>query len=100
MPIRGKRYPFVDYAIAGAPADPGVFALWEGEELIYIGAAQGDDMTLQAALASHLKGLCPCTKGTTHYSWQLTRNVKALEAQVLQEFHASFLRLPRCNGAA
>jgi hypothetical protein len=99
MPISGKRYPFVEYAIAGAPADPGVFALWEGDELIYIGAAQGDGTTLQSALKEHLQGLFPCTRGSTHYSWQLARNVKTLEQKVLQEFRGSFQRLPRCNRA-
>jgi hypothetical protein len=97
MPIRGKRYPFADYAVAGAPPDPGVFALWEGDELIYIGAAQGEGSTLQSALTEHLRGLFPCTQASTHYSWELARNVKALEQQVLREFRDSFRRLPRCN---
>jgi hypothetical protein len=99
MPINGKRYPFVEYAIAGAPADPGVFALWEGDELIYIGAAQGNGATLQSALKEHLKGLFPCTLASTHYSWELARNVKTLEQRVLEEFRNSFRRLPRCNQA-
>jgi len=97
MPINGKRYPFVQYAVAGAPPDPGVFALWEGDELIYIGTAQGGAATLHAALTEHLQGLWPCTRSSTHYSWELARNVKMLEQRVLHEFRGSFQRLPRCN---
>ena len=97
MLIDGKRYPFVEYAVTGAPPDPGVFALWEGDELIYIGVAQGDGATLQSALRDHLKGMFPCTRGSTHYSWLLARDVKRLEQQVLEEYRGSFQRLPRCN---
>lgn len=99
MPINGKRYPFVEYAVAGAPPDPGVFALWEDDELIYIGAALGEGATLQSMLKEHLAGAFPCTRTATHYSWELARNVKTLEQQVLWDFRGSFRRAPRCNQA-
>jgi hypothetical protein len=97
MPINGKRYAFVDYAVAGAPQDPGIFALWDGDELIYVGTAQGEGVTLQSALKQHLEGAFPCTQASTHYSWELARNVKLREQQVLRDFAARFRRSPRCN---
>ena len=43
MPIKSyTRYPFTTWAAAGAPTDPGVYALWQDEELIYYGCACGE----------------------------------------------------------
>jgi len=81
---------------AGAPEEAGVYALWKDDELIFLGrASQG--ATLRARLAEHLGGSCPCTQGATHYSWELSLQPAAREAEVLREFQARFERLPRCN---
>ena len=34
MPFGGGRYRFTRSMVEGAPADPGVYALWENEEVI------------------------------------------------------------------
>ena len=52
MPIASPRYAFNQTMVSGAPPDPGVFALWEGEELIYYGRAH----SIQARLQEHLPG--------------------------------------------
>lgn len=97
MPFSGGRYRFTRTMVEGAPADPGVYALWEGEELIYYGSACGA-MTLQQALAEHLSGRAgPCTGSATHYGWEIALDPAAREAELLQEYERRCRRRPRCN---
>jgi hypothetical protein len=84
--------------VEGAPADPGVYALWENDELIYYGRASSSAITIQAALLEHLSGRAgPCTERATHYGWEITLDPVAREAELLAEYKAAFKRLPRCN---
>ena len=92
------RYPFVEWAIAGAPNDPGVFALWRDGELIYYGSTQGEGATIQSCLFDHYAGRAnPCTARATHYSWELSRDATRRERELLREHQAEAKRLPRCN---
>jgi hypothetical protein len=85
--------------VGGAPPDPGVFALWEGEELIYYGRAQGS-ATIQSRLRAHLEGSDGCTAGATHYGWEITSNPPVREAELLAEYRRAHGKLPRCNAKA
>ena len=101
MPVGGGRYRFTRSMVEGAPADPGVYALWENEELIYYGRASSSAITIQFALLEHLAGRAgPCTERATHYGWEITFDPVAREAELLAEYRAAFKRLPRCNEAA
>jgi len=98
MPFAGGRYRFTRSMVEGAPADPGVYALWENDELIYYGRASGAVITIQSALMEHLSGRAgACTQGATHYGWEITLEPTAREAELLGEYKAAFNRLPRCN---
>jgi hypothetical protein len=99
MPIEAPRYHLTRSMVAGAPEEPGVYALWKGEELIFLGRAS-QAATIRACLVEHLGGACPCTRQATHYTWELSLQPAAREAEVLREFQARFGRLPRCNGKA
>jgi hypothetical protein len=84
--------------VEGAPADPGVYALWENEELIYYGRAAGTVISIQFALLEHLSGRAGvCTQRATHYGWEITLDPAAREAELLTEYKTQFNRLPRCN---
>jgi hypothetical protein len=85
--------------IAGAPPDPGVFALWEREELIYYGRANGRGVTIQSRLREYLDTADACAARATHYGWEITANPRAREAELLREYQRSHGRLPRCNAA-
>jgi hypothetical protein len=86
--------------VEGAPADPGVYALWENEELIYYGRASGAVISIQFALLEHLSGRAGvCTQRATHYGWEITLDPVAREEELLSEYKAQFNRLPRCNRA-
>lgn len=97
MPFAGGRYRFTRSMVEGAPADPGVYALWEAGELIYYGHAAGAT-GIQFALLEHLSGRAGlCTQRATHYGWEISLGPAAREAELLSEYKAAFKRLPRCN---
>ena len=100
MPFGGGRYRFTRSMVEGAPAERGVYALWENEELIYYGRASSSVITIQFALLEHLAGRAgACTGRATHYGWEITFDPVAREAELLAEYKVAFKRLPRCNEA-
>lgn len=100
MPIASPRYAFNAVMVSGAPPDPGVYALWEEDELIYYGRALGDGCTIQSRLQDHLARREPCTARATHYGWEIAGNPRAREAELLREYERKHGRLPRCNAKA
>ena len=97
MPIAGPRYRFNAGMVDGAPGERGVYALWDGEELIFL-RRDGAALTIQQALREHLSGSAgPCTRRATHYAWELCFEPAEREAELLAEFKAQFRRMPRCN---
>ena len=99
MPFKSKiRYPFVIWAISGAPDDPGVYALWRDDELIYYGSAHGEGASIRSRLLDHLSGQSNgCAARATHYSWELCRDPVRRERELLLEHEAQAKRPPRCN---
>ena len=93
----GRRYRFTRIVLLGAPADAGVYALWEGEELVYYGRAAGGQ-TIRARLLEHLEGRLPAT-GASHYSWELCANPAERESELIAEYQRTFGRPPRFNAA-
>ncbi len=95
MPITRQKYSFTAWSIAAAPADAGVYVLWEGEELVYVGRAQN----VRARLLEHYaRQLAPSE--ATHYGWELARFPALREAEVLREWAARTGKPPRHNRAA
>lgn len=98
MPVPRELFPFTSLLIAGAPEEPGVFALWRDGEVIFIGHAQGRGQTIRSALVEHFTGtLSSCTRRATHYSWEISRRAGAREAELLEEYRRANAGLPRCN---
>ena len=97
MPIRSPKYKLTRMMVDGAPDEAGVYALWEDDELIYLGRASGS-ATIRARLEEHLsRSLCPCAENATHYSWELALQPAARELELLREALARHGHLPRCN---
>ena len=91
-----RRYRFTRMVIAGAPEDQGVYALWDGEELIYYGRG-----SIRARLMDHFHGLDnPLTRRATHYGWEMCKDAVAREAELLAEHLRLFGKPPRLNAAA
>lgn len=98
MALSGGLFPFTTILVGAAPDEAGVYALWKGEELLYIGRAMGRRSTIRALLIDHLAGLHgPCTRRSSHYQWELSPRPEAREAELLEEYRTQFRRLPRCN---
>ena len=96
-----RRYRFTRIVIAGAPDDAGIYALWDGDEVIYYGRAQGDGITIRSRLMDHYTGRVDAqTKRATHYGWELCKDPVAREAELLREHEQRFGKLPRLNSQA
>ncbi|OGA59992.1 MAG: hypothetical protein A3G81_26165 [Betaproteobacteria bacterium RIFCSPLOWO2_12_FULL_65_14] len=89
-----RRYSFNRIVLAGAPAEPGVYALWQGEELIYYGRAY-NGATIRSRLLDHYESRAHAT----HYSWEITAEPAARERELLREYQEAYGRLPRLNAA-
>lgn len=98
MPISGDRYSFNDDNLAKSPDAAGVYALYDGDELIYVGRAQGGQTTIKTRLKDHKSGReGRCTQGATTYSRESCSNPVSRERELLQEYNSNNGRLPRCN---
>jgi hypothetical protein len=89
----GRRYRFTRTVLLGAPADAGVYALWDEEELIFYGHAS----SIRARLLHHLEGRL--FESASHYSWEVCADPAAREAALLAEHLRVFGRPPRFNAA-
>ena len=92
MPIQSPRYRFTTWQIAGAPAERGVYVLWEGAQAIHVGAARGGEATIRSCLQDHY------TRRTrphdaTHFSWEPAHDPAQREAELLAELDLSMRRL-------
>ena len=98
MPIPGNWFAFTEDNVEKAPDKPGVYALYDGDELIYIGRAMGEGVTIRSRLQDHKSGReGPCTKGASHYKRALTPSPAAREKALLIEYRKAKGELPRCN---
>ncbi|HUQ25107.1 MAG TPA: hypothetical protein VM140_05505 [Burkholderiales bacterium] len=98
-PEASRRYRFTRIVLLGAPADAGIYALWDEEELVYYGRAMGGKSTIRARLLDHLDGRLP-TAGASYYSWELCGDPAGREAQLLAAYQRIFGRPPRLNAAS
>ncbi len=98
MQLRGTKYPFNAHNIAHAPAEHGVVMLWDNDEMIYVGRTQGRAATIRSVLLDHWSGFCgPCTKESTHFSWEKCNQRAAREVELVERFVRERSRMPRCR---
>jgi predicted GIY-YIG superfamily endonuclease len=95
-----KRWPFTQAMLEYAPDNPGVYVLWDGDEAIYIGRAQGKESVKKRLLAHHAGSLGECTMKATYYSWAISVWPASMETELFAEFHRQHKRDPRCHGKA
>ncbi len=98
MSINGDIYNFSEENVGMAPNESGVYALYDGNVLIYYGRAQGLGVTIRSRLQDHYFGReGPCTQAATAYKRELTSDPVAREIELLEEHRRLYGRLPRCN---
>lgn len=89
-----RRYRFTRIVVQGAPQAQGVYALWDGEEIVYYGRTS-PGTTLRSQLAERLGRV-----RATHYGWEVCADPGAREAELLAEHRRAHGRLPRDNAAS
>jgi excinuclease UvrABC nuclease subunit len=95
MPITGDQYHFSQENVDKSPDQPGVYALYQNNALIYIGRAQ---TSIRGRLQSHRAGReGPCTQAADGYKREVCSNPVTRERELLAEFQYTYGRLPRCN---
>jgi hypothetical protein len=90
-PEPGRRYRLTRIVVLGAPADPGVYSLWNGDEVVYYGRAG----SIRARLLEHVARAA----GATHYSWEVAADPAAREAELLADYERVYGKRPRDNAS-
>lgn len=95
MPINNNKYSFKEINLVYAPDHSGVYALWDGSELIYYGKSED---SVRDRLSQHLNGHDGyCTKNASHFQTETSYNPSSRERELLNEYRYQYGRLPRCN---
>ena len=98
MTILGDKYIFSKENIRKAPLTGGVYELYVGDELIYIGRASGTKATIHSRLADHFSGKeGRHTQQATSYRREVCSNPAERERALLKRFRKMHRRLPKCN---
>lgn len=93
-----NRYPFEHKEIKKAPAKPGVYALYNGKEIIYIDRAKGAGETVRSRLLDHFQGNDgTCTQKSTHFWYEVTSSPASVEDELFKWHRKTYKRMPRCN---
>ena len=84
MALASPRYAFKEAVVAGAPDDPGLYAIYFGEHLLYVGVAPGSGGdSIRARLLLHVEGeLKPSV--ATHCTWEITSQPEKRLAELLE----------------
>ena len=98
MAIRSPKWLVLAALVAVAPDTPGVFELWDGDEVVFVGATrdkrEGERSTLRSELVHEL---LESRRDATHFSWEITYHPAARERELLAEFELEHHRPPRLN---
>jgi hypothetical protein len=86
MPIASPRYRFTLDGVTSAPAEPGVYALYRLNELLYVSFVEAP-AALRERLLQHLHCQRLPTRAT-HFAWEISHSPKKRHAELMRE-HAS-----------
>ena len=94
MAIRGPKWLVIAALVTISPDTPGVFELWEDEELVFVGSTRNS--TLRDQL---IHQLLHSGSEATHFSWEITFDSAERERELLAEFQQQHHRPPRFNAS-
>jgi hypothetical protein len=94
----GEHVAFHGRSVAQAPEAPGVYLLYRGHRLVYIGLAAAG-ATIRRSLRQHLRGEGgPCTQSATEFDYEASAEPVALYRHYLAVYlDATGGLLPDCN---
>jgi len=96
MPMSLPRQRFTAWRIAGTVPRAGVYVLWQGNEVVYIGRAGG---SMRERLMEHYARQAK-PWDATHFSLLACERPTERETELLRSVHRSLGRLPRYNASA
>jgi hypothetical protein len=88
MAIRSPKWLIIAALVSLAPETPGVIELWDGEEVVYVGAAR----RLRDEL---VRRLLDSQSDATHFAWEITFDPEKRSRELLAELE----RPPRFNSS-
>jgi hypothetical protein len=94
MAMRSPKWFVLAALVALTPDTPGVFELWDDDEVVYVGATRTKDATLRTELA---RELMQHASAATHFSWEISYHAESREQELLAEFELEHHRRPRFN---
>ena len=97
MAIRSPKWFLLATLVAMAPDTPGVLELWDGEELVYVGATRGEHSSLREELR---RQVLAHAADVTHFSWEISFDPQPRERELLREYLLEHHRAPRFNADA
>lgn len=96
MPLLTRKWHFLDYIVGAAPKDHGVYALWRGSELVFVGVTGPKD-DIRACLLRHFDDDRIVNERVDHFSWELPPDPEARRDELLAQYKAAHGRLPVGN---
>jgi hypothetical protein len=93
MAMRSPKWLVIAALVTLAPDTPGVFELWDGDELLYVGSTRRKE-TLRTEIE---RELWAHAAEATHFSWEITFDPEARTRELLDEFEHEHHRRPRLN---
>jgi hypothetical protein len=92
-----KKWLFIATLVFISPETPGVFELWDDDELIYVGSTRRPHESLRGCLIRHLSKDGGDDHPPTHFSWEVNYRPANRERELLVEFELVNKRPPRFN---
>jgi hypothetical protein len=96
MPISLPRQRFSAWSIAGAVARSGVYVLWQGDEVVYVGRAVA---SMRERLMEHYTRQAK-PWDATHFGVLACERPAERESELLRAVRQAIGRLPRYNASA
>jgi hypothetical protein len=96
---RPKKWLFVAALVFISPETPGVFELWDDEELVYVGSTRRPDESIRTCLIQRLSKEDGSEHPPTHFSWEVSYRPTDRRQELLVEFQSLNKRPPRFNSA-
>jgi len=97
--ISGERHEFSEAGVARVPEEHGVYALYDGDTLIFYGRSEGrSSSTLRGMLLDHMLGtMGRRTRAVTTFRYEVADLPAIRQMELLEEYKRLNGRVPRCN---